>query len=51
MIFGLGLMAWATAGMVLSPQIEKTLGMEATPEEQQELQRKMTVRIERVDKE
>lgn len=43
-------MTWATIGMTFSPQIEKVLGMEASSEERDELERKMAVHVERVDR-
>ncbi|KAL1982703.1 hypothetical protein VTN96DRAFT_954 [Rasamsonia emersonii] len=50
LLFGLGLMGWACIGMWISPQVERALGMVPTPEEQEELQRKLNVRVSRVDK-
>ncbi|KAL4965651.1 uncharacterized protein BDV14DRAFT_199745 [Aspergillus stella-maris] len=50
-LFGLGVMAWASIGLWAQPQVEKTMGMVPTAEEQAELERKMAVRIERVERE
>ncbi|KAK5806448.1 hypothetical protein VI817_000706 [Penicillium citrinum] len=46
-LFGVGVMAWATIGLWTSPQVESALGMQATKEEQEALDRKMAVRISR----
>ncbi|KAN0086375.1 hypothetical protein V8E54_000063 [Elaphomyces granulatus] len=51
LFFGLGLMAWAGIGLRTSPQVEDTLGMVPTQQEQDELDRKLSLRISRVDKE
>ncbi|KAI9924979.1 hypothetical protein ASPWEDRAFT_176244 [Aspergillus wentii DTO 134E9] len=50
-LFGIGLMAWASVGLWTSPQVEGALGMAATKEQQEELDRKMAIRVSRVDKE
>ncbi|KAL4794771.1 hypothetical protein BDV19DRAFT_389908 [Aspergillus venezuelensis] len=50
-LFGLGVMAWASIGLWAQPQVEKAMGMIPTAEEQAELERKMAVRIERVERE
>ncbi|KAL4956168.1 hypothetical protein BDW69DRAFT_181874 [Aspergillus filifer] len=50
-LFGLGVMAWASIGLWMQPQVEKAMGMVPTAEEQAELERKMAVRIERVERE
>ncbi|KAJ5569785.1 uncharacterized protein N7459_009215 [Penicillium hispanicum] len=46
-LFGIGVMAWAAIGLWTTPQVENALGMQATKEEQEELDRKMAVRISR----
>lgn len=49
-VFGIGLMAWASLGMMISPQVEKTLGMVPSEQEKEELERKLALRVERVDR-
>jgi hypothetical protein len=51
LFFGVGLMAWAGIGMTASPQVESALGMVPTEQEKEELDRKLNVRVVRVDKE
>lgn len=46
-LFGVGVMAWATIGLWTSPQVESALGMQASKEEQEALDRQMAVRISR----
>lgn len=41
-------MAWATIGLWTTPQVEGALGMNATKEEQDALDRQLAVRISRV---
>jgi hypothetical protein len=41
-------MAWATIGLWTTPQVENALGMQATKEEQEALDRQLAVRISRV---
>ncbi|GAT24299.1 hypothetical protein RIB2604_01801240 [Aspergillus luchuensis] len=43
-------MAWASIGLWASPQVENAMGMAPTKEEQEELDRKLAVRISRVEK-
>lgn len=38
-------MAWASIGLWTAPQIENALGMQATKEEQEALDRQLAVRI------
>lgn len=47
-LFGVGVMAWATIGLWTTPQVEGALGMNATKEEQDALDRQLAVRISRV---
>ncbi|EAW13870.1 uncharacterized protein ACLA_068980 [Aspergillus clavatus NRRL 1] len=49
-LFGLGVMTWASVGLWFSPQVEGAMGMVPTAEEQQELERKLAVRVSRVEK-
>lgn len=49
-VFGIGLMAWASLGMMISPQVEKTLGMVPSEQEKEELERKLALRVEKVEK-
>lgn len=49
-LFGIGVMAWASIGLWASPQVENAMGMAPTKEEQEELDRKLAVRISRVEK-
>lgn len=44
-------MAWAGIGLQTSPQVEDTLGMVPTQQEKDDLDRKLSLRISRVDKE
>ncbi|KAJ5172565.1 hypothetical protein N7492_005158 [Penicillium capsulatum] len=46
-LFGVGVMAWATIGLWTSPQVENALGMQASQEEQEALDRKLQVRVSR----
>ncbi|CAI7624785.1 hypothetical protein N7533_012102 [Penicillium manginii] len=48
-LFGVGVMAWAGIGLWTSPQVESALGMQATKEEQEALDRQMAVRISRAE--
>ncbi|EEH19779.1 hypothetical protein PABG_02038 [Paracoccidioides brasiliensis Pb03] len=50
LLFGAGLMAYATFGMWWSPKIEEALGMVPTKEEQEELERKMTIKVSSVER-
>jgi hypothetical protein len=47
-LFGVGVMAWATIGLWTSPQVESALGMQATKDEQEVLDKQLAVRISRV---
>ena len=47
-LFGVGVMAWAGIGLWTSPQVENALGMQATKEEQEKLDRQLALRISRV---
>ncbi|KAI9372106.1 hypothetical protein BJX61DRAFT_543056 [Aspergillus egyptiacus] len=49
-LFGVGVMAWAAIGLWTSPQVEQAMGMVPTEEERAELDRKLAIRISRVDK-
>lgn len=44
-------MAWASIGLWMSPQVEDVMGMKATAAEQEELDRKLALRVSRVEKE
>lgn len=44
-------MAWASIGLWTSPQVESALGMQPSKEEQEALDRKMAVRVSRVENE
>ncbi|KAL3443975.1 hypothetical protein BJX65DRAFT_311282 [Aspergillus insuetus] len=50
-LFGVGVIAWASIGLWTSSQVEEAMGMVPTAAEQAELDRKMAIRISRVDKE
>ncbi|KAL1847285.1 hypothetical protein Plec18167_001367 [Paecilomyces lecythidis] len=50
LIFGVGLMAWASVGMWMSPEVENALGLAPTKEAQEELERKLAVRVASVEK-
>jgi hypothetical protein len=41
-------MAWATIGLWTSPQVENALGMQASKDEQEALDKQLAVRISRV---
>lgn len=43
-------MAWASIGLWVLPEVEGAMGMAPTKQEQEELDRKMAIRISRVDK-
>ncbi|KAH8432169.1 uncharacterized protein LDX57_009811 [Aspergillus melleus] len=49
-LFGIGVMAWASIGLWTSPQVEGAMGMLPTKEEQEDLDRKLALRVSRVDK-
>ncbi|OJK03661.1 hypothetical protein ASPACDRAFT_39280 [Aspergillus aculeatus ATCC 16872] len=49
-LFGVGAMAWAAIGLWVTPQVEGAMGLTPTPEEQQELNRKLSVRVSRVER-
>lgn len=44
-------MAWAGIGLWTVPQVETALGMNASEKEREELERKLRVRVEAVDRE
>lgn len=44
-------MAWASIGLWTSPQVESALGMKASKEEQEALERQLAVRVSRVGSE
>lgn len=46
-LFGVGVMAWAAIGLWSSPQVEGALGMQASKEEQEALDKQLAVRISR----
>ncbi|KAL4880787.1 hypothetical protein BJY04DRAFT_218944 [Aspergillus karnatakaensis] len=50
-IFGIGVIAWASIGLFTSSQVEQAMGMVPTEQEKAELDRKLAVRVSRVDKE
>ncbi|KAF3484225.1 uncharacterized protein GIQ15_03549 [Arthroderma uncinatum] len=50
LVFGLSLMGYAAFGMWASPQLEKSLGMTPSKEEQEELDRKLAINVSTVDK-
>ncbi|KAJ9302300.1 hypothetical protein DTO271G3_1166 [Paecilomyces variotii] len=50
LVFGLGLMAWASIGMWASPEVENALGLAPTEKDQEELERKLSVRVASVEK-
>ncbi|KAJ5281694.1 hypothetical protein N7478_007066 [Penicillium angulare] len=50
-LFGVGVMAWATIGLWTSPKVEDALGMHASKEEQEALDRQLAVRISRAGRE
>lgn len=50
-LFGLGLMGWAGIGLMLSPVVEERMGIVPSQEEQEELDRKLRLKIHTVDKE
>lgn len=43
-------MAWASIGLWASPQVEGAMGMVPTQEQQDDLDRKLALRVSRVDK-
>lgn len=43
-------MAWASIGMWASPEVENALGLAPTEKDQEELERKLTVRVASVEK-
>lgn len=47
-LFGIGVMAWASIGLWTAPQVESALGMKASKEEQEALDRQLAVRVSRV---
>ncbi|GIJ88657.1 hypothetical protein Asppvi_007582 [Aspergillus pseudoviridinutans] len=49
-LFGAGLMAWASLGLWFSPQVENAMGMVPSAEEKEELERKLALRVSRVEK-
>ncbi|GFF29372.1 hypothetical protein IFM58399_02256 [Aspergillus lentulus] len=49
-LFGVGLMAWASLGLWFSPQVENAMGMVPSAEEKEELERKLALRVSRVEK-
>ncbi|ODM17737.1 hypothetical protein SI65_06525 [Aspergillus cristatus] len=49
-LFGIGMVAWASVGLWTTPQVEGALGMVASEKEKEELERKMAVRVERVER-
>ncbi|RJE16524.1 hypothetical protein PHISCL_11139, partial [Aspergillus sclerotialis] len=49
-LFGLGVMAWAGLGLWTSPQVESAMGMNPSEKEKEELDRKLRVRIEAVER-
>ncbi|KAL2834282.1 hypothetical protein BDW59DRAFT_156222 [Aspergillus cavernicola] len=49
-LFGVGVMGWASIGLWMSPRVEQAMGMVPTEQERAELDRKMAVKVSRVDK-
>ncbi|KAL3475788.1 hypothetical protein BJX99DRAFT_259045 [Aspergillus californicus] len=49
-LFGVGVMAWASIGMWTSSSVEQAMGMVPTEQERAELDRKMAVSVQRVDR-
>ncbi|GFF29273.1 long-chain-fatty-acid--CoA ligase 1 [Aspergillus udagawae] len=49
-LFGVGLMAWASIGLWFSPQVENAMGMVPSADEKEELERKLALRVSRVEK-
>ncbi|KAF4215348.1 hypothetical protein CNMCM8980_006797 [Aspergillus fumigatiaffinis] len=49
-LFGVGVMAWASLGLWFSPQVENAMGMVPSAEEKEELERKLALRVSRVEK-
>ncbi|KAL3435845.1 hypothetical protein BDV09DRAFT_166264 [Aspergillus tetrazonus] len=49
-IFGVGVMVWASIGLWTSSQVEQAMGMVPTEEEKAELDRKLAIRVSRVEK-
>ncbi|CAL5869559.1 uncharacterized protein PFLUO_LOCUS3789 [Penicillium psychrofluorescens] len=47
-LFGIGVMAWATIGLWTAPQVEDAMGMKASKEEQEALDRKLALKVSRV---
>lgn len=47
-LFGIGVMAWASIGLWTAPQVESALGLQATKEDQEALDRQLAVRIAQV---
>jgi hypothetical protein len=43
-------MAWASLGLWFSPQVENAMGMVPSAEEKEELERKLALRVSRVEK-
>ncbi|PGH16743.1 hypothetical protein AJ79_01616 [Helicocarpus griseus UAMH5409] len=50
LLFGAGLMAYAAAGMWWSPKVEEALGMVPSKQEQEELDRKLSVKVSSVER-
>ena len=49
-IFGLGVMLWGGLGLWSSSRVEGALGMSPSQQEKEELERKLAVRVETVDR-
>ncbi|KAL4743722.1 hypothetical protein BDV11DRAFT_177222 [Aspergillus similis] len=49
-IFGVGVMVWASIGLWTSSQVEQAMGMVPTEAEKAELERKLAIRVSRVEK-
>lgn len=43
-------MAWAGLGLWTSPQVEGAMGMNPSEDERKELERKLALRVERVER-
>jgi hypothetical protein len=46
----LGLIAWASVGLWTTPEVENALGLAPTKQDQEELERKLAVKVSSVEK-
>ncbi|RDW90665.1 uncharacterized protein DSM5745_02440 [Aspergillus mulundensis] len=49
-VFGLGVIAWASVGLWTSSEVEQAMGMVPTEQEKAELDRKLAIRVSRVER-